>query len=126
MTPTHPDHRRHETLPSGAPVRLSTGQFLKVHANLDSPYSKGFHYLAPGKLSVIVTMDDTERWGDLLHVSVALPGRLPSWPLMHAIRDAFYGDDVDTMMVMPRRIDYVNAHEFCLQIWQCPEGWGLR
>lgn len=125
--PTIPDaERRRERMPSGEPVRLATGQLLRVSERLDTECSKGFHYLAPGKLSVIATVDDTEKWGQLLHISVALPDRLPSWPLMRAIRDAFYGADIDVMMVLPRRKDYVNEHEFCLQYWETPEAWGMR
>jgi hypothetical protein len=119
-------YRRRERMPSGEPVRLATGQLLKVQKQLDQPYSKGLHYLGQGHLSVIVTVDDTEKWGPLLHVSAALPDRLPSWPLMRAIRDAFYGDDIDVMMVLPRAKDYVNEHEFCLQYWETPEAWGVR
>ncbi len=120
------DYRRRERLPTGEPIRLSTGQLLKVYEPIETPYSKGFKYLAPGRLSVLVTVDDTKKWGKLLHVSAALPDRLPSWPLMRAIRDAFYGDDIDVMVVLPRRVDYVNEHEFCLQYWETPEAWGMR
>lgn len=120
------DYRRREAGPTGDPIRLSTGQLLSPHERLEQPFSKGWRYLAPGRLSVIATVDDTEKWGNLLHVSVSLPDRLPGWPLLKAIREAFYGDDIDVMMVLPRRADYVNVHEFCMQFWQTPEAWGMR
>lgn len=76
-------------------------------------------------MTVIATMDDTPH-GRLLHVSLARPDRLPAWADVQAVREAFFPQTVDAMMVLPGRGDYVNVHEFCFHLWQTPVGWGLR
>ena len=127
------------TIPEGD-LRLGNGQVLRCvvrpftvgpdsvdgaiwdeHPHRDGPRRKG--------LRVIATLDVPPRpHGDrpLLHVSVSLPGSLPSWRQVRLVKEALYGPDVDAVMVLPRDADYVNVHEFCLQLWQLPYVWGIR
>lgn len=77
-------------------------------------------------LSVIASIDDTPRFGPLLHVSLAWPDRNPTWGEITAVRGAFFPRDVDAMMVMPRAEDYVNVHAYCFHLWQTPTEWGMR
>jgi len=114
--------------PTGADVTLADGQRLRCVAPWSTPppeAQEGFHYQGPHRLSVIATMDPTPRWGVLLHVSLALPTRDPSWDLVKLVKAAFYGD-VDVMMILPQAADYVNIARHAFHLWQTPESWGLR
>lgn len=76
-------------------------------------------------LSVIVSTDNTPKWGKLLHVSISRQDRYPSWNEIIEIKLKFFGDRKDSMMVIPKREDYVNVHENCFHVWECPESWDL-
>ena len=87
----------------------------------DGPRRKG--------LRVIATLDvppEAHSAQPLLHVSLSLPGSLPSWRQVRLVKDALYGPEVDAVMVMPREADYVNVHPNTLQMWQLPWVWGVR
>lgn len=76
-------------------------------------------------LRVIASLDDTPH-GLLLHVSMSYAHKNPKWSEIRAIKDAFFGDAVDAMMVLPRAVDYVNVHEHTFHLWQTPTAWGLQ
>lgn len=82
-------------------------------------------YRTDDGLTVIVSRDQTPH-GSLLHVSISRRDRYPTWGEIKAIREAFYDADVDVMMVMPKKADYVNLHKNCFHLWQTPASWGLR
>ncbi len=77
------------------------------------------------KLVVFETIDNTPKWGNLKHVSVSRSDHYPGWDELLAIKDKHFGD-IDCMMIMPKKKDYINLHPFCFHIWQCPERWGIR
>jgi hypothetical protein len=74
----------------------------------------------------VIASEDTTAHGNLLHVSLSRPDRLPAWDDVLVCRDAFFGSDIDCAMMLPRSIDYVNVHQFALHLWQPPTVWGLR
>ncbi len=76
-------------------------------------------------LTIIVSTDNTPKWGPLQHVSVSKEDRYPSWDELLQIKEFFFGNK-DCMMVMPKKEDYINHHSNCFHIWECPEGWGLK
>ena len=78
------------------------------------------------RLAVTASMDVTDKWGALLHVSLSYPDHLPSWDDVKLVRAAFYRSDIDVMMVLPRAEDYVNIHPFTFHMWQTPQVWGIR
>jgi hypothetical protein len=80
-------------------------------------------------LRVIATLDvppAAHGAQPLLHVSLSLPGSLPSWRQVKLVKDALYGPGVDAVMVLPREADYVNVHPTTFHLWQLPVVWGLR
>ena len=85
----------------------------------------GAHYLAPTKLSVIVSAaveDDGHGWG---HLSVAHPNRMPLWSEMRALKECFVGDR-EALTVYPRSGNYVNIHKHCLHLfWRLDGTWPL-
>lgn len=82
-------------------------------------------FISDKGLRVLVSIDETSKWGDLKHVSVSHPKRLLFWDELLKIKQHFFGD-IDCMMVMPKKADYVNLHKYTFHIWQCPETWGIR
>lgn len=76
-------------------------------------------------LAVLGTVDPTPH-GNLLHVSLSYADRDPDWATIRAVRDLFFGPDLDVMMVLPCAVDYVNDHPHCFHLWQTPHTWGMR
>jgi len=79
---------------------------------------------AQNGLKVMLSLDYTHH-GALLHASISKPTVYPTWDEITVIKDLFFGDGMDAMMVMPKREDYVNVHKNCFQIWQTPIGWDV-
>ena len=65
-------------------------------------------------LRSLSTMKNGERW---IHVSVALPRRLPSWEELTKIKNEFLGRDANAIQVLASDDTHVNIHYFCLHIW---------
>jgi hypothetical protein len=86
--------------------------------------SAGWQHSATG-LVVSAGIEDTGRWGPLLHVSISYPDHDPTWEEIKAVRDLFFLDSVDAMMMLPRQEDYINVHPHCFHLWQTPEDWRL-
>jgi hypothetical protein len=111
-------------------VRWPLGGWLKLREtpapihNLDI----GGHaaYDGPNGLAVVVTVDNTPRFGPLLHVSLSYRKRDPFWTEIKAARAAFFPSDVDVMMMLPAERDYVNLHPHAFHLIQTPERWDLR
>jgi hypothetical protein len=80
----------------------------------------------PNGLGVIVTIDNTPRFGSLLHVSISHHRRDPLWSEIKALREVFFPPDIDVMMMLPRESDYVNLHPHTFHLIQTPERWDLR
>lgn len=78
------------------------------------------------RLRVIASMDRTDAYGPLYHVSLSHPDHLPDWETVRLVRDAYFPADVDVMMVLPRKVDYVNVHEWTFHLWQTPTVWGMQ
>jgi hypothetical protein len=83
-------------------------------------------YDGPNGLGVVATIDNTPRFGPLLHVSISHHRRDPFWTEIKALREVFFPDDVDAMMMLPQPQDYVNLHPHAFHVIQTPERWGLR
>ena len=77
------------------------------------------------RMSIIASIDPTHH-GNLLHVSIAGISKIPSWSEIKAVRDYFYPSDVDVMMVLPRKEDYVNIYKFAMHLWQMPMEWRIQ
>lgn len=128
-TPTRVQTLPRATLPAGN-VRLADGRLLKAvqHAAFDAGggvIQDQTVYAGPRGLRVIGSVDPTHH-GLLLHISLSYGDHIPSWEDIRAVRDAFYPDTVDCMMVLPRTEDYVNLHPYTMHLWQTPEGWEIQ
>ena len=78
-----------------------------------------------GPVKILKSVDNTPKWGWLLHVSLSLPLRHPTWNEILAVKEHFFGDE-DVMMILPKKEDYVNIHAHCFHLWKTPEHWGIR
>lgn len=68
------------------------------------------------KLTVIVTKD-ADRW----HMSIAHPGRYPTWEEISEARYQFVPNDVYMAMGLPPKHVYVNLHPNCFHLWEMQE-----
>jgi len=82
-------------------------------------------YATINGLRILKSIDNTSQWGKLKHISISKEDRYPSWDEILEIKEKLFGD-VDCMMVMPKKKNYVNIHSFCFHIWETPESWNLR
>lgn len=106
-------------------LRMVDGRVLK-YCGTWSPIPRCGRWQTANGLRVLASMDDTDHWGRLLHVSISYQSRNPSWDDIKAVRAAFFSDDIDVMMVLPKAADYVNVHEHTFHPWQTPTEWGMR
>lgn len=65
-------------------------------------------------LRSLSTMKNGEKW---VHVSVALPSRLPDWKELTKIKNEFLGTGVSAIHVIASDDTHVNLHHFCLHLW---------
>lgn len=133
--------RRRLKLPGGD-VRLGDGRVLRPRVGYDikkfgralgmnKATINGFlenrgWYHADSDLGVAATIDDTPRWGPLLHVSMSHSDHDPSWETIKLVKAAFFPLDMDAMMMLPREADYVNIHRHTFHLIQCPQEWGIQ
>lgn len=117
-------------LPDGRTLRKAIGYDLsKVaidKATKNSFLASGGWRHEPSRFVVSAGIEDTGKWGPLLHVSMSYPDHDPTWAEIKMIRAYFFPPDMDCGMVLPRESDYVNFHKHCFHVWQFPQIWGIR
>lgn len=79
----------------------------------------------PTSLLVSAGVEDTEKWGPLLHVSLSYPDHDPTWEEIKLVRAAFFPPQIDAMILLPRASNYINIHPHCFHLWQCMEHWNI-
>jgi hypothetical protein len=90
-------------LKSGAPLK-HRGEWVPI-AN-----TRGKVYRGPHELCVIVSLDDRgEPWGEMLHMSLSLPKGYPDWDMIYAVTRAVFGEEIDTMMPIPREEAFIHG-----------------
>lgn len=72
------------------------------------------------KLRLFVSVDN-----GLLHMSISHPKRYPSWDEILRTRYKFFPENVELVMYLPKKGEYVNVHENCFHLWQVNLGNGL-
>lgn len=104
-------------------VHLQDGRILRYRGGYAAIPNSGVWDGGDG-MRVIASSDENQH-GTLLHVSLSYPDRNPSWEDIKQVRGAFYAEDIDCMMVLPKTADYVNLHPHTFHIWQTPVEWGV-
>jgi hypothetical protein len=80
-------------------------------------------YQSDTGLSIMYSVDKTQH-GVLKHLSISRRDRYPGWDEMLEVKNHFFGD-IDAMMVMPKKRDYVNISKNCFHIWETPTSWDV-
>jgi hypothetical protein len=107
--------------------KLSDGRVLYDMGPFQNAFVQGGRWFETDDgQRVIASEDPTSAFGPLLHVSTSRRDRDPTWDEIRMVRDAFFGDDIDAMMVLPRAEDYVNFHPHTFHLWQTPVVWGMQ
>jgi hypothetical protein len=57
------------------------------------------------------------RW----HLSISHPDQYPEWDWIADARYALVPDETVMVMFLPPRSEYVNVHENCFHLHECPE-----
>lgn len=67
-------------------------------------------------LSVIRSVEEHDgvMW---IHVSCARKSRLPSYDELQLVRREFIGEDKESIMIFPKKENYVNIHHYCLHLF---------
>lgn len=61
--------------------------------------------------------DGEYRW----HLSISHPDRYPTWDEISHARYQLLDDDLYMVMILPPTREYVNVHDFCFHLHECPE-----
>ncbi len=115
------------TLPPAADIVAPSGlrwHYVGEHRDLLAPGTLASGWWVTGHregLAVCVSIDDTAKWGPMLHLSISHRARHPSWDEIHEARDLFLPEFREFMLVLPRRGEYVNVHEHCFHLHEVPE-----
>lgn len=62
---------------------------------------------------------DEKRW---LHLSVSHAKRLPNWSEIVTAKETFLGRDVEGIVKLAARSQWVNLMPFCMHVWCCVDG----
>lgn len=80
-------------------------------------------FVSNSGLRLLYSLDKTQH-GDLHHLSISRSDRYPDWDEIVRAKEEIMGD-VDTMMIIPKRRDYINLSKNCFHIWETPETWNV-
>ena len=75
-------------------------------------------------LAMLYSLDKTHH-GTLHHLSISREKQYPDWDDIVQTKEVIMGD-IDTMMIIPKRIDYINVMNYCFHIWETPEEWNIQ
>ena len=116
--------------PIDRPIRLADGRALRFEDWLRGPETTAQVWRGPARMAVLASLDTTDAWGPLLHISASYPDRDPSWAELSLLKAAFFGD-ADAAMILPSEEDFIHgvpgapdSHVF--HLWQIPQKWGIR
>jgi len=103
-------------------------QYRITHGQLASDKDDGANgaFLIPiDGVTLAVIVSDATCWKESgltgipwEHVSVSTRWRTPTWEEMDAVKRIFWRDDETVIQLHVPRSEYVNYHEFCLNLWK--------
>ncbi len=76
-------------------------------------------------LCAMYSLDQTGKHGNLHHLSVSRREKYPEWDEIREAKEEIMGD-MDVMMILPKKANYVNVHTNCFHLWETPDSWELR
>lgn len=96
------------TLKGGARL-VHRGEWMPLGYQPSGEVNRGKVYRGPNELCVLISLDDREGLGSLLHISMSLPRGYPDWDLIFAVTRAVFGEHVDAMMPIPREEAFIHG-----------------
>jgi hypothetical protein len=54
------------------------------------------------------------------HLTISKADKLPTWEEVRDARYALIPDEATMAMLLPPKAEYVNVHDFCLQLYEIP------
>jgi hypothetical protein len=72
-------------------------------------------------MTVIMTRED-HNGTSWLHISISRRDRYPTWEEIRFAKDLFIGRDMDSVMILPRKEDYINLHPNCFHLYHRLDG----
>lgn len=108
-------------------VRQRNGQAVHVQSAIGAGSATHYTEINDGPtLSLDHVKDErTGRWMLHLMLNMGRFAREPSWAEWKAVKDAIFGEGVDTAIILPRQENYVNLSEWVFHLWQLPEPWNV-
>jgi hypothetical protein len=91
---------------------------LEIPADVRALLEPGSRTYMMGACRIIVSQ---QRAG--WHLSISRAKRLPSWEDVRDARYALIPDEALMALLLPPRDEYVNVHEFCLQLYEIPRAY---
>lgn len=88
---------------------------LPIPSNVRKLLEPGSRAYTMGGCRIIVSQ---QRAG--WHLSVSHETRMPTWEEVRDARYALVPDEATMALLLPPRAEYVNVHEFCLQMYEIP------
>jgi len=76
-------------------------------------------------LRIIKSLDDTNNFGPLLHLSVSHAIKFPTWEEVSELRWQLLPKDVDFVIPMPRKINDPHPFPYCIHLQQYPGNWTI-
>lgn len=81
-------------------------------------------YISNNGIALIYSLDKTHH-GTLYHLSLSRVDRYPDWDDIVQSKELIMGD-IDTMMILPKKADYINVMNYCFHVWETPENWNIQ
>ena len=101
------------------PDRTRTLREIRIPAEVRGLVEPGATAYRMGRCQIIVSRTS---WG--WHLSISKPDKLPTWEECRDARYELIPDDVTMALLLPPSAEYINFHEFCLQMHEVPAGTG--
>lgn len=101
-------------LPDVLPIKGSTqlkhhGEWMPLGYQPSGEVNRAKVFRGPHDLMVLVSLDERDGFGPLLHMSMSVPKGYPDWDLIFAVTRAVFGEHVDAMLPIPREEAYIHG-----------------
>lgn len=97
------------------PDRQRTLRPVEIPQNVAQFLEPGTNCYRMGRCQILVSRQQV-GW----HLSISRPDRLPTWEEARDARYELIPDDATMALLLPPRSEYINVHEYCLQLYEIP------
>jgi hypothetical protein len=97
------------------PDRTRNIREIEIPPHVEALLEPGSRAFFMGRCRIIVSQQ-LAGW----HLSISKPDKLPTWEEVRDARYALVPDEATMALLLPPSAEYVNVHEFCLQLYEIP------